>query len=236
MGAGRPPTQYLHLDSIRYNACMSFSTLFFDLDATLYSPSNGLWDEIRDRIYEYMRKEVGIKEDQIPETRDRYWKTYGTTLEGLRIHHDVDPDEYLSYVHNIPLEGYLSRDPELYTLLDDLPQDLWVFTNADRNHAEAVLGILGIRDQFSGIVDLLAMDFIIKPKPEAYQIALELAGEDDASSCILFDDLVPNLLGAKEQGFTTVLVGENHPVKSADYQLSTIHKIKEVMPHLWMNG
>jgi len=215
---------------------MSFSTLFFDLDATLYPPSNGLWEEIRNRIFQYMSDEVGLPAEQVPATRDHYWKTYGTTLEGLRIHHNVDPDDYLNYVHNIPLENYLSLDRELHGLLRELPQDLWIFTNADRRHAEAVLAVLGIQDLFSGIIDLLAMDFIIKPRPEAYQIAQQMAGEKDPSCCILFDDLVPNLLAAKKQGFATVLVGENGQTDSADFQLPTIHKIKEVLPHLWVNS
>lgn len=215
---------------------MSFSTLFFDLDATLYPPSNGLWDEIRNRIFQYMREVIGLPQNEIPSTRDRYWKTYGTTLEGLRIHHGVDPDDYLRYVHNIPLDSYLSKDPKLSELLSELPQALWVFTNADRRHAESVLEILGIREHFSGIVDLIAMDFVIKPRPEAYQIAQEISGETDPSQCILFDDLVPNLLGAKKQGFTTVLVGENGQPDSADFQLPTIHNIKDIMPHLWLNS
>jgi putative hydrolase of the HAD superfamily len=215
---------------------MSYSTLFFDLDATLYPASNGLWDEIRKRIFQYMQEEVGLQEAEIPATRDYYWKTYGTTLEGLRIHHDVDPDDYLKYVHNIPLDRYLSQDPELDSLLRDLPQDLWVFTNADWRHAQAVLSSLGIQERFSGIVDLIAMDFIVKPNPDAYRIALELAGADNPTHCILFDDLVPNLEGAKQQGFTTVLVGDNGKAGSVDYQLPSIHHIKDVLPHLWVGA
>mgnify|MGYP001828584148 CR=1 FL=1 len=214
---------------------MSFSTLFFDLDATLYPASNGLWDEIRERIFQYMHDQVGLSKAEIPATRDRYWKTYGTTLEGLRIHHGVDPDDYLSYVHNIPLENYLSQDPTLDSLLKGLPQDLWVFTNADRHHAERVLAVLGIEQNFTGIVDLLAMDFLIKPKPEAYLIAQEMAGETNPARCILFDDLVANLQGANKHGFTTVLVGDNGKTDWVDFQVQTIHQIKEILPHLWMN-
>ena len=212
---------------------MHFSTLFFDLDATLYSPSNGLWEEIRNRIFQFMREEIGLPKAEIPAIRDRYWKTYGTTLEGLRIHHQTDPDDYLDYVHDVPLEQYLTLDPALKSLLSSLPQELWVFTNADRRHAEGVLKALGIREQFSGIVDLISMDFVIKPKPEAYQIALKMSGETDPTRCILFDDLIANLLGAKKQGFTTVLVGDNGSSGGADFQLPTIHQIQEILPQLW---
>jgi pyrimidine 5'-nucleotidase len=212
---------------------MQFSTLFFDLDATLYPASNGLWDQIRIRIFRYMREEVGIPEQDIPSTRDHYWKTYGTTLEGLRIHHQVKPDHYLAYVHDIPLEEYLNPDPELLSTLVDLPQQLWVFTNADRNHAKRVLRTLKVEDCFNGIVDLFALEFQVKPKPASYQIAMKLAGEDDPSRCMMFDDLLHNLLPAKQMGFTTVLVGKDGSPDGIDYCLDTIHQIREMIPQLW---
>ena len=118
---------------------MIFSTLFFDLDATLYPASNGLWEQIRLRIYQFMLEEIGISENEIPATRDKYWTTYGTTLEGLRIHHGVEPDEYLAYVHHLPLKDFLEPDPVLRNILTSLSQDLWIFTNADYRHAERVL-------------------------------------------------------------------------------------------------
>ncbi len=182
-----------------------------------------------------MQEELGISEEVIPETRDRYWTTYGTTLEGLRIHHQVDPDDYLAYVHDLPLDQYLQEDPKLRDLLSSLPQDLWVFTNADRRHADGVLRELGIADLFSGIVDLISMDFVVKPMAEAYQIAMSMAGGVQPEDCILFDDLLVNIEGAKKIGFTTALVGENKISDQADFHLPTIHDIQGIMPHLW-NG
>jgi putative hydrolase of the HAD superfamily len=212
---------------------MHFSTLFFDLDATLYPASNGLWEQIRLRIYKFMLEEIGIPEAEIPATRDKYWTTYGTTLEGLRIHHQVEPDDYLKFVHDLPLKDFLEPDPILRDLLKTLPQDLWVFTNADRRHADRVLNELGISDLFSGIVDLLALDFIVKPNRKAYQTALKLAGVTDPERCVMFDDLVQNLIPAKELGFFTSLVGENDSTNQVDIQLQSIHEMKEKMPQLW---
>ncbi len=214
---------------------MSFSTLFFDLDATLYPSSNGLWDQIRTRIYQYMQEELDLAEDMIPATREKYWRTYGTTLEGLRTHHQVDPNHYLDYVHDIPLDQYLQHDQGLRDLLISLPQDLWIFTNSDRPHAVRVLKKLGVADLFSGIVDLLAMDFVVKPNPKSYQIALAMAGDIDPQNCVLFDDLLVNLKGAREMGFATALVGENSTTDQVDFHLPVIHAIKEKMPQLW-NG
>ncbi len=215
---------------------MNFSTLFFDLDATLYPASNGLWDLFRIRIYQFMQDVVGIPEADIPSTREHYWTTYGTTLEGLRIHHQVDPEQYLAYVHDLPLEDYLEDDPVLRGLLKSMPQDLWVFTNADRSHAERVLKKLGLSDQFKGIVDLLALDFVVKPDPDSYRKALAMAGETDPSRCVMFDDLLPNLTAAKKLGFTTVLVGKTgQPTTHLDFQLESIHDLRRNIPGLW-NG
>lgn len=212
---------------------MYFSTLFFDLDATLYPASNGLWEQIKLRIYQFMLEEVGIPEVDIPATREKYLTTYGTTLEGLRIHHQVEVDDYLNYVHDLPLKDFLEPDPVLRELLKTLPQDLWVFTNADHRHVGRVLNELGIRDLFSGIVDLLALDFIVKPNRKAYQTALTLAGVTDPKKCVMFDDLIQNLIPAKELGFYTTLVGENGSSNQVDIQLKSIHDMKEKMPQLW---
>jgi putative hydrolase of the HAD superfamily len=219
--------------SIRYNAGMVFTTLFFDLDATLYPAANGLWDQMRLRIYRYLGEKVGIPEQEIPQTRDFYWTTYGTTLEGLRIHHQVDPQEYLDFVHDLPLEVYLQPDPQLRKILMGLPQKLWVFTNSDRRHAGRVLDRIGIADLFSGIIDLFALDFAVKPNLDAFQAALRLSGRPEVSGCVLFDDLTQNLLAAKRLGFTTALVGSNGQADGIDYQLETLHDMEKVMPALW---
>jgi putative hydrolase of the HAD superfamily len=212
---------------------MHFLTLFFDLDATLYPASNGLWEQIRLRIYKYMQDEVGIPPTKIPSTRDFYWKTYGTTLEGLRVHHGVDPEHYLDFVHDLALEDYLVPDYKLRSQLQSLPQDLWVFTNADHKHARRVLDQLKIADLFTGIVDLISMNYVVKPNPEAYQIALKKAGSPPPERCVLFDDLLANLQAAKQLGFTTSLVGENGVSEGVDYHLTSLNELKQVMPQLW---
>jgi len=49
----------------------------------------------------------------------------------------------------------------------------------------------------------------------------------------MFDDLIQNLIPAKELGFYTSLVGENGSSNQADIQLQSIHDMKEKMPQLW---
>ncbi len=68
---------------VLYNPPMRFSTIFFDLDDTLYPSSSGLWKAIKERMNIYMRDMLHIPEDEVPALREQYYKMYGTTLRGL---------------------------------------------------------------------------------------------------------------------------------------------------------
>ncbi len=219
-----------------YNKPMNWSVLFFDLDDTLYPKNNGLWEAIRERMTDYLRDPLGFGKEEISELRQSYFETYGTTLRGLQINHTVDEDDYLTYVHDLPLEEYIAPNPKLREILSSLPQQKWVFTNADSNHASRVLNVLGLDDCFDGIIDVRALGFLCKPQPEAYLRALSLADEPDPKKCILFEDSLRNLIPAQEVGITTVLVGSNELQSGADYALMHLEELPQVLPQLWWHN
>ena len=212
---------------------MSFTTLFFDLDETLYTKGNGLWDAIAARMNEYIHVQLNLPPEEVSTLRRHYYESYGTTLRGLQLHHQVNANDYLAYVHDLPLEDYIHPDPQLHQLLSSLSLRKWIFTNADAHHTSRVLDILGVSDCFEGIIDVRAIEFICKPEIEAYHRALTLANEDQPSDCILLDDSVRNLVPAKDLGFTTVLVGSNGTHPAADYTLEKIHQLPNALPDLW---
>lgn len=212
---------------------MPYTTLFFDLDDTLYASGNGLWSAIRERMSLYMYERLGLPQAEIPGLRRHYYETYGTTLRGLQKHFNVDADEYLAYVHDLPLSQYIQADPELVILLDGLKQSKWIFTNADDAHARRVLATLQLNNCFHGIVDVRAMQFHCKPEPESFQIAMQLAGEDDPQRCLMLDDSPANLAPARALGFGTVLVGRNGDDLQADYSITRLNELRSVLPELW---
>jgi putative hydrolase of the HAD superfamily len=215
---------------------MSYTTLFFDLDDTLYPCTSGLWGAIRDRMGRYMAERVGLPEADIPTIRRHYFETYGTTLRGLQKHHHVDTDDYLAYVHDLPLEQYIQPNPALRVLLESLPQRRFIFTNADAAHARRVTQVLGITDCFERIIDIRAIDFACKPEPLAYLRALALAGDPAPQECVLLDDSPANLAPARQLGFTTVMINlEGGRDPAATYRLSSLLELPQVLPALW-NG
>lgn len=212
---------------------MQFSSVFFDLDDTLYPSTNGLWEAIRERMNRYMEEILNLPSDQIPSLRRHYFLTYGTTLRGLQHHHNVDAEGFLAYVHDIALGSYLQPDPALRSLIQSLPQKKWIFTNADSAHAVRVTGELGLQGCFDGIIDVRANDFYCKPELEAYRSALAYAGETEASRCVFIDDSPRNLAPATELGFVTVLVGTGQPDPAARLSIPSIHALPQTLPELW---
>lgn len=212
---------------------MTWTVLFFDLDDTLYPNTNGLWEAIRLRMTDYLLDPLGFDPGEIQELRQTYYETYGTTLRGLQQHHEVNEDDYLAYVHDLPLEQYISPDPQLRSLLESLTQKKWIFTNADADHARRVLQVLGIEDCFSGIIDVRALGFLCKPDRQAYVRALELAGETNPEKCVLLDDSIRNLIPAHQAGFTTVLVGSQQHHQAADYSIENLKDLPQVFNQLW---
>jgi len=194
---------------------MRFSTIFFDLDDTLYPNSTGLWRAIKDRMNKYMIGRMGIPKEDVPALREQYFKMYGTTLRGLQARHNVDVDEYLAYVHDLPLKDYLTPDPLQREIIASLPTRNLIFTNADANHARRVLKALNLDDLFETIIDINEMSPYCKPMPETFAIAQELADEPDPRKCVMIDDLPHTTRAALEVGMASILYGTEEPTPDA---------------------
>ena len=186
---------------------MRFSTLFFDLDDTLYPSSSGLWPAIKERMTQYMCERMRIPETDVPALREQYFKMFGTTLRGLQERHNVDTEEYLAYVHDLNLRNYLTPDPVVREVIASLPTRNLIFTNADANHAWRVLAALELDDLFDTIVDVNAIAPYCKPMPESFAIAMDLADEPDPRKCVMIDDLPRTTRAALNVGMASLLYG-----------------------------
>ena len=198
---------------------MNYSTFFFDLDETLYPRNSGLWAEIRARINAYLHERMGFPLDQVESVREGYFREYGTTLRGLQAHHAVDMDEYLAFVHDVPIHQYLHPDPDLRAAIQAIPARKFIFTNADTNHANRVLQAVGLQGLFEAIIDVHTIAPFCKPMPEAFDLALKAAGNPDPHACVLLDDQRRITHTARQLGMYTVLVGGLSVEEDADAAL-----------------
>jgi putative hydrolase of the HAD superfamily len=154
-------------------------------------------------------------------------------MRGLQINHQIDTDEFLRYVHDIPLDEYLKPNPRLDAMLTSIRHNKVVFTNASREHAERVLDLLGIRHHFHRIIDVRDVEYESKPQPVAYERVCELLGTLP-EECLLVEDNARNLIAARELGMVTVLVqdGTGAAGESADFVISEIEELGTVLARM----
>ncbi len=200
-----------------------FKVFLTDLDNTLYPAEVGLFKLVDERINRFMVDRVGIPSSLVNALRRRFFKVYGTTLMGLMVHYGVDPEEYLSYVHDVPVERVLRKDERLRRVLESLDMDRYIFTNASSEHAERVLSCLGVCDLFSGIFDIRSVGFFPKSTVDAHRVVFDhLKGY--GQGIIFVDDYPPNLVPAKVFGFITVLVGDGNGA-FVDYRVKNFYEV-----------
>lgn len=181
--------------------------IIFDLDNTLYPKEIGLFDRVNERINKYLVEEMEFDSSSVDGVRSRYLKQYGTTLRGLLMHHNVDPTDYLEYVHDVDIDRLIKRDKRLDEFLEKIKSEKIIFTNGSRDYAIEVLEALGIRGHFSHIFDIVAMKYIAKPNHASYEALINFLNTK-GNSCIYMDDIEANLMPAKKLGMVTVLIGK----------------------------
>lgn len=204
--------------------------LIFDLDNTLYSAEKQLFSLIDVRINLYMTEVVGIPALQVDSLRREYWARYGVTLQGLIRHHDVDPEHYLDYVHDVDVCSLLTPDLQLRDALSGLPHRKAVFTNGSNSHAGRVLNALGIHDIFEEIYDIRVAGYLPKPFAEPYLAVLAKMGVK-GDRCIMIEDSKENLQTAKRLGMGTILVGGSHPPEYVDVHLESPRQILSALAY-----
>ena len=151
---------------------------------------------------DFISKKLEIPIEQAFKIQKYFYKKYGTTLFGLMKYHNIDPNEFLDYVHNIDFSK-LKKNVELNKYLKLLPGKKIVFTNGDEKYASKVLRSLGIFDNIDEIYDIKKGNYIPKPKIETYKNLINSYNIVPRKT-VFFEDIEKNLKPAHDLGFTTV--------------------------------
>jgi putative hydrolase of the HAD superfamily len=176
-------------------------TWIFDLDNTLYPASCRLFDQVQRRMNEYICARLAVSEEQAAELRRTYFREHGTTMNGLMKVHNIDPHDFLAFVHEVDL-ACVPPDPALVAALGQLSGRKIVHTNGSVRHAERLLDHLGLSPAFSGIIDIVAADFEPKPALTGYRLLLKRHSVRP-NTALMLEDMARNLAPAAELGMTT---------------------------------
>ena len=176
----------------------------FDLDNTLYPRRSNLFAQIDVRIQTYVQNHLNISRDDAKVIQKTFYREHGTTLRGLMVEHDIDPDDFLEFVHDID-HSPVQPDPALGAAIARLPGRKFIFTNGSRPHAEKVAARLGVTEHFEDIFDIVAADLVPKPERETYERFINRFDVFPANAA-MFEDLARNLKVPKTIGMRTVLI------------------------------
>lgn len=179
-------------------------TWVFDLDNTLYHASSNLFDQVSDRIGQFISNYLKVDRAEALRLQKQYWHEHGTSLRGMMTLHQCPPEEFISFVHDIDLSA-ITANPELDRILAGLPGRKVIFTNGSVPHAERIMSKLGVERHFEGIFDIVASDYIPKPEMSVYE-SLVKRFAFDPKRAIMLDDMAHNLKPAHQLGMRTVWV------------------------------
>jgi len=179
----------------------NIKNILFDLDGVLYQDLKSVFGQVSRRMTEYISKKLNLNLKKAKELQTNYFHKYNTSLNGLMIHHNIEPKDFLKYVHNIDL-SFMSKDTVLRNELENLNLKKFIFTNGSKYHANNITTHLGINDLFDGIFDIVDSDFSPKPTAKAFDLMVKKF-KINPKETLYIEDIAINLSIGKERGAIT---------------------------------
>ena len=201
----------------------SITDWVFDLDNTIYPANSSLFPRVAERMTSFIANHFNIAEAEAAALKTRLFRQYGTTMHGLMREHNMEPDEFLFYVHEIDLSD-VSYDKDLDDGLGALSGRKHIYTNGTVRHAERILTAYGIRHHFDHIYDIVASEHTPKPDPRPYQHFIEQAGII-AEKAVMIEDMARNLKPAADLGMKTVWLVNDHDWAATGAEEAYVHFI-----------
>jgi putative hydrolase of the HAD superfamily len=185
----------------------NIKNIIFDCDGVLYKDLDAVFSQVSKKMGEYISRKLNVDLKKAKELQRNYFHQYNTSLNGLMIHHKIDPHEFLEYVHDINLD-FLKKDTVLREELLKLDAKKFVYTNGSRNHVNNITKHLGIDDLFDGVFDIVDGQFIPKPQIEPFKVLIKKFAINPEET-VFIDDIAKNLSVKKELNLKTVWLINN---------------------------
>jgi len=202
----------------------------FDLDNTLHDARARIFPAMHEQINAYLRRYFGVDAAGADALRQKFWRTYGTTLNGLMRHHGADPRHFLRETHVFPeLADMVVRENALKHALALLGGTKLVFSNAPRHYVEEVLRALRLERHFAAVYTI--EDARYRGKPALHGFHRLLRTHDlDPHRCAFIDDALENLRAAHRLGMSTVWVSrERRRVPFVDLRIASVRELPRLV-------
>ena len=209
------------------NGLKNIKNILFDLDGVLYQDLEAVFGQVSRRMTEYISYNLGLDLKKAKELQTNYFHKYNTSLNGLMIHHNIKPEEFLKYVHDIDL-SFMKKDIVLRSELENLNLKKFIFTNGSKDHANNITAHLGINDLFDGLFDIVDAQYSPKPTAKAFDLMINKF-KIDPKETLYIEDIAKNLSIGKERGTITVwLINDEYWGKKESDKEFIDYKIKNL--------
>ena len=198
----------------------------FDLDNTLHDARARIFPAMHDQINAFLRRHFGVDEAGADAMREHFWRTYGTTLNGLMRHHGVHPRHFLAETHVFPeLADLVVRENALKHALERLQGTKLVFSNAPRHYVGQVLKAIGLGRYFDAVYAIEDARYRGKPALHGFHHLLRKHNLDP-HRCAMVDDMLENLRTAHRLGMSTVWISDvRRRVPYVDVRISSVTEL-----------
>lgn len=208
--------------------------LLLDLDGVCYGKHNNyslerVFGQVSKRMTMFISERLKINTEEAKKLQTNYFYKYNTSLNGLMIHHNIPPEEFLKFVHTIDL-SFMKEDKVMRNELEKLDMEKFIFTNGSAEHAENILTHLGIYDLFGRdkVFDIKDAKYVPKPEAKTFDLMVKKFGIEPKKT-IYVEDIAKNLSIGYERGCTTVwLINEEHFGKMDSDKNYISHKIENL--------
>jgi len=181
----------------------------FDLDNTLHDARARIFPAMHDQINAFLRKRFDVDEAGANAMREHFWRTYGTTLDGLMRHHGVHPRDFLAETHVFPeLADMVVHENAVRHALRVLGGTRLIFSNAPRHYVWQVLRATRLERYFDGVYSIEDARYRGKPALHGFHYLLRKHNLDP-HRCVMVDDMLENLRAAHRLGMSTVWVARS---------------------------
>ena len=208
--------------------------LLLDLDGVCYGKHNNyslerVFGQVSKRMTMFISERLKISTEEAKKLQTNYFYKYNTSLNGLMIHHNIPPEEFLKFVHTIDL-SFMKKDKVMRNELEKLDMEKFIFTNGSAEHAENILTHLGIYDLFGRdkVFDIKDAKYVPKPEAKTFDLMIKKFGIEPKKT-IYVEDIAKNLSIGYERGCTTVwLINDEHFGKMDSDKNYISHKIENL--------
>ncbi len=208
--------------------------LLLDLDGVCYGKHNNyslekVFGQVSKRMTKFISEKLNIDLEKAKELQTNYFYKYNTSLNGLMIHHDIQAEEFLKYVHTIDL-SFMKEDKVMRNELEKLDMEKFIYTNGSAEHAKNILTHLGVYDLFGRdkIFDIKDGGYVPKPEAQTFDLMVKKFGINPKKT-IYIEDIAKNLSIGYERGCTTVWLINNEHFGKIDSDKDYIsHKIENL--------